>query len=111
MKKVILITFFSCFFFAGIAQTVLEQKVDFYAQDLPLKAAIFQLSEQLNTGFTFSGLIIPDKTITVSFEKQSLNHILTHIFEGTAIQWRLEERQIVLSKTAIKKFFYHKWLY
>ena len=81
MKKIILLTFFSCLVYLGHAQSVLEQSLDFTVNNLPLKKAIFQLSKQLNVGFTFNGAIIPDKTITVKFAQADLTVILANFFE------------------------------
>jgi len=69
MKKVIYITFFTCLSVIGFAQSILEQKVDFNVSNLPLKKALFQLSQQINTGFTFSGNIIPDRNISASYKQ------------------------------------------
>ena len=80
MKKVIYITFFTCLSVIGFAQSLLEQKVDFNTSNLPLKKALFQLSKQINTGFTFSGNIIPDRNITTSYKQATIATILDDIF-------------------------------
>lgn len=105
MKKIILLTFFSCLAYLGHAQSVLEQRVDFTANSLPLKKAIFQLSKQSNIGFTFNGAIIPEKTITVNFDQVDLSSILTYFFTGTNIKWKIVDKQIVLFKTKVVKTY------
>ena len=54
------------------------------------------MSKQTSIGFTFSGNIIPDKTISVSFEQEKLANILTFLFENTAIDYKFIDGQIVL---------------
>lgn len=105
MKKIILLTFFSCLTYLGFAQSILGQNVDFTAKNLPLKKAIFQLSEQLDIGFTFNGAIIPDKKITANFSQTDLNTILSDLFSGTDIKWRIVDEQVVLFKKKVIKTY------
>ncbi len=107
MKKVILLIFFSGLSFLGFAQTLLEQEVDFDAKDLPLKTALVQLSRQINTGITFNGNIIPDKTISANFEGEDVETILAHFLAGTSIRFKyeLEEERIVLYRIEQEKWY------
>ena len=105
MKKVIIIIFFSGLYFLGFAQTILEQKVDFNAKDLPLKKALIQLSRQINTGITFNGNIIPDKTISANFEGKEVEEVLAHFLAKTSIQYKLVESQLVLYKVKRKQWY------
>ncbi len=105
MKKIILLAFFSCLVYLGHAQSILEQRVDFSANDLPLKKAIFQLSKQSNIGFTFNGAIIPDKIVTANFSQTDLSSILTDFFAGTNIKWKIVDEQIVLFKAKVVKTY------
>lgn len=105
MKKIIFLTFFSCLVYLGHAQSILEQRVDFSADNLPLKKAIFQLSKQSNIGFTFNGAIIPEKRITAKFTHADLSSILTDIFTGTNIKWKIVDEQVVLFKAKVIKTY------
>ena len=105
MKKVIYITFFTCLSVIGFAQSVLEQKVDFNASNLPLKQALFQLSKQINTGFTFSGNIIPERNITAAYKQATIATILEDILMETLVQYKLRDEVIIFSKKKVTKFY------
>ncbi len=105
MKKVIYITFFTCLSVIGFAQSLLEQKVDFNTSNLPLKKALFQLSKQINTGFTFSGNIIPDRNITTSYKQATIATILDDILMETNVQYRWTTEEIVFYKKKVTKFY------
>lgn len=98
MKKLLFISFFLVFSFLAQAQSILEKKIDFEVKNLPLKVTIFQLSNQINTGFTFKGNLIPNKKISVNFHQEDLATILTHLFATTSIGYKMVEEQIVLFK-------------
>jgi len=105
MKKVIYITFFTCLSVLGFAQSILEQKVDFNVSNLPLKKALFQLSQQINTGFTFSGNIIPDRNISASYKQAAIGTILDDILIETSVQYRWTETEFVFYKKKIAKSY------
>ncbi|MEM6320979.1 MAG: TonB-dependent receptor, partial [Bacteroidota bacterium] len=105
MRKVVSIAFFYCWVFTTFAQTTLEQQVDFYADNIPLKKAILQLSQQIQVGFTFSSQAIPPKTVSASFRQTSVASILDHFFQDTNIQYRKEDGQIILFRPKPKKYY------
>ena len=105
MKKVIYITFFTCLSAIGFAQSVLEQKVDFNVSNLPLKKALFQLSKQINTGFTFSGNIIPDRNITIAYQQATIATILEDILMETRVSYRFTEGEIIFYKKKSTKYY------
>lgn len=105
MKKLLFITFFSCLSFLGIAQSILNKKIDFNADNLPLKEAIFKLSTEINTSFTFGNKILPNKKITAHFQQEDLETILTFFFANTNIDFKVESDNIILSKKEKLEFF------
>ncbi len=104
MKKVIYLTFFICLSVIGFGQSILEQKVDFNTSNLPLKKALFQLSQQINIGFTFSGNIIPDRNITTSYKQAPIRTILDDILIESAVQYRWTEEGVIFYKRKVTKF-------
>ena len=105
MKKILFIYFFSCLSYAGITQSVLEQKINFDNKNQSLKKSILQLSKQINIAFTFNGNIIPKKKINIQVQDATLTTILDHFLENTAVKYRMEGDRIVLYKVYKKTFY------
>lgn len=105
MKKVICITFFSYFSIIGVAQSVLEQQVDFNASNLPLKKALFQLSKQIKTGFSFNGNVIPDINISASYYQVKVSTLLDDLLMEAAVVYRLKGEEIIFYKKKANKLY------
>ncbi|MEM1121594.1 MAG: TonB-dependent receptor, partial [Bacteroidota bacterium] len=89
----------------GFAQSLLEQKVDFSVKDMPLKEAIFELSQQSKVGFTFNGAILPDKKITANYTQTDLITILSDWLVTTNVRWKIVDQQVVLYKKKVLKTY------
>jgi outer membrane receptor for ferrienterochelin and colicin len=88
-----------------MAQSVLDERVDFNADKLPLKNILFQLSQQTKINFAFNGNIIPNRKISAQFRKKKIAFILDVIFEGTEVAYKLVDQQVILFKKE-KTIFY-----
>lgn len=64
------------------------------------------ITEQAGYSFAFSIGFIPEKiTFTKSFKNESIQNILTYLFRGTGINFKIVEEQIILTKkTKLQKY-------
>ncbi len=81
------------------AQTdLLAPKIDFEVKNRLLKDVLIQLSHQSQIAISTPSNILPSKRITLKVNNQSVNSILKKILKGSAIDFKIEEQQILLFK-------------
>jgi len=79
------------------AQSPLDFKASFHADNLPLKDALFLFAQQSNLNLTFSsGLIPPGKRITIHVKQKQVRKILDQMLSGTDVSYTATGTQIVL---------------
>jgi carboxypeptidase-like protein/TonB-dependent receptor-like protein len=97
MKKPWLLFILLLFCAAIKAQSPLDFKVSFHADNLPLKDALLLFAEQSNINLTFSsGLIPTEKRVTVHAEQKQVRTILDQMLAGTDVIYTTTGTQIVL---------------
>ena len=105
MKNYFFIALFLLLSPAGQAQSVLNKKVSFNVDELPLRKAIIQLSLQSNIGFTFNGNILPNHTVSLHIEEKSLSFVLDQLLKNTLVSYREKGNQVVLSRVRRQEFY------
>ncbi|MFQ5445873.1 MAG: carboxypeptidase-like regulatory domain-containing protein, partial [Saprospiraceae bacterium] len=91
------------------AQSPLDAKVSFHADQMPLKEALFLFATQSNINLTFrSGIIPPDKKATVHADNLQVRDVLEQMLGGTNIIYTTTGTQVVLyvrtEHTKVRKF-------
>jgi hypothetical protein len=94
----LILTCISLFFFAEFVhpQSNLEKKIDVQFENTNLVSAIKIVSTLSEVNFTYNPSIIPGKTITGSFQDQSIKYILADILSGLEISFVELSGQIIL---------------
>ena len=78
-------------------QTLLDQKVSLFCDNLPLENALFQLIDQSDIALSFSNKIIPsDKLISCTFADQPLRSVLEFLLGGTSLTFKEVGLQVII---------------
>ncbi len=97
MKKLWLLFFLLLFCAAIKAQSPLDIKVSFHADNLFLKESLFLFSQQSGINLTFRASLIPrDKKVTIHADQELVRKILDKLLAGTDIIYTSTGTQIVL---------------
>jgi len=97
------------FFFLFLGQTIasqslLEQKIDFKVNEVPIAQAILELAFQSETDIAFSKSFFKnDAPVSINIKNQSLNAILTQLLKNTPVAYKELEGRVVLFRVKQKK--------
>ena len=79
------------------AQSPLENRIDFRAEQLSLAEALVNLGKNAGIPISFSDNILPkEKKITLQFKNEKVEIILTQILADTDVEYRMVGAQLVL---------------
>ncbi len=81
-----------------VAQNALDIPVSLHVKEISLEQALLQLISDYEARLSFSNNLIPDKQITVKFNKKPLRLVLDALLQDTDIAYREIGSQIVLYK-------------
>ncbi len=85
---------------------LLAQRINFEAKNLLLKDALIQISHQSQIAISTPSNLLPAKRITLQVKNQSINSILKRILKGSAIEFKIEEQEILLFKPTPASLFF-----
>lgn len=86
------------------SQNVLDTKVDFIAENLPITTALENLSQQTNISITFTpNFFQKGKKVTIRAKNKSLGAILNRILAETEIGFKIIDKHLVLYKKPPRK--------
>lgn len=91
----------------GKAQSPLETRVDFEAEQLTLAEALVKLGKDAGVPISFSDNILPkDKVISFQFSDQKIKTILAQMLDGTDVKFKSIGAQVVLFYKKRAKRYY-----
>lgn len=79
-------------------QELQRQRLSLSLRDASLETALNTLSEKAAIPISFSSELLPQKRITVRFQRQSVAYILDHLLAGAQLSWQVVGNQIVVFK-------------
>ena len=83
MKRLLYLFLFLLFAAIGQAQDVLSQRLSMKLDEVSLEVALYALTDEADVNLTFSNRQIPDVTISLNSESETLASILGKILKGT----------------------------
>lgn len=97
MKKVGLIWYCSLFFcYSGFAQSI-NKRINFSVKEMPLPAALVQLSLQSNIPISFSeNFFDASSHVTIDVKMERIKTILMILLEGLDIDFKINQNDIIL---------------
>ncbi len=98
MKRIIVILF------AGLCLSlaVSAQKVTVHAVNQPAAGVFRSIMEQTGKNFVYSSDVLKDLVITVDADNESLKKVLSKMFDGTAIEYKIKGNNVVLKRKTKK---------
>ena len=78
------------------------QKVPLHAVNQPAASVFRSIMEQTGKNFVYSSNLLKDVTVTVDADQKSLKNVLSEIFEGTAIEFRMKGNNVILKRKVSK---------
>ena len=104
MKKSIITILFTLTFLFLNAQSPLERRIDFSVVQMPVKDALRQLSlaSQINIAFS-SDFFDKRKKVSIEVQDEPVEKILNHILKNTPTQYKLQNRQVIVTTTEPKE--------
>ncbi len=104
MKKVFLLIITSCLALGIYAQNVLDTRLDYTAQNLPISKALENLSKQSKVNLTFSSNFFKrSKRVSIQVKKERLETILRKMLADTGTNFKVIENHVVLFKIPPRK--------
>ncbi len=95
--RILFISFFFLFVQILNAQKELNQKIDFFATNIPIEKALTQLAEQTNLNIAFSKRFFQTSDpITANYNNQSIEWILNELLHNTGIDFKNRNGRILL---------------
>lgn len=96
MKRLLYLFLFLLFAAIGQAQDVLSQRLSMKLDEVSLEVALYALTDEADVNLTFSNRQIPDVTISLNSESETLASILGKILKGTNLHYQEHGGHIVI---------------
>ncbi len=85
--------------FLSVAQSLLDKMVTVNFQNIPIEAAIEEISNKEGISFAYTSSILPNGSINYKAENASLHKVLNDIFINTNVRFIVYAGQIILQKS------------
>ncbi len=90
-------------FFSAMALGVGAQNVSVNANNLPAAKVFRSLVEQTGKNFVYSSELLRDMKVSVKAKDKPLKQVLSEIFAGTDIEYKIKGNNIILKRNTVKK--------
>ena len=95
----ILLSFMHLFVFSGSKLWAQQSSITLKMTNVPIKEVLNEIEKTSNYGFLYQEEIKSqlDKRISIDVSSKPINSVLTDMFKGTALTYKLNDRQIIIS--------------